>query len=66
MPLSVVCMCGCTCSEVSALCILINTESVQTEDQPMDKEEQTLAFQAEITARQDFLFQQEKLSEGGS
>lgn len=32
----------------------------------MDEEEKTLAFQAEITAHQHFLFQQEKLSEGGS
>lgn len=44
------CMCGCTCNEVSTLCILINTEDPQ----------------AEITAHRHFLFQQEKLSEGGS
>lgn len=45
--------------------LYINTESMQREDQPID-EEMILAFQAEITAHQHFLFQQEKHSEGGS
>lgn len=55
-----------TCSKVSALLVLINTESVQAEDKPMDEEEKTLAFQAEIVAHQHFLFQQENLSEEAS
>lgn len=65
---TVKCVCVCikyTCSKVSALLVLINTESVQAEDKPMD-EEKTLAFQAEIVAHQHFLFQQENLSEEAS